>query len=59
MSGVFLLLIAAVNLSVLVGIVRAFRRGARAGALGEAELARHATVGGPDEPRSSAASRGR
>jgi high-affinity nickel-transport protein len=45
-SGTFLLLIAAVNLSVLVGIVRAFRAGRR-GALTAEELARHATVGGP------------
>ncbi len=45
-SGTFLLLIAAVNLSVLVGIVRAFRAGRR-GALTAEEVARHATVGGP------------
>jgi high-affinity nickel-transport protein len=45
-SGTFLLVIAAVNLSVLAGIVRAVRAGRR-GALTAEELARHATVGGP------------
>jgi len=45
-SGAFLLLIAAVNLSVLVGIVRAFRAGRR-GTISAAEVAERATVGGP------------
>ena len=45
-SGTFLLVIAAVNLSVLAGIVRAFRAGRR-GTLTAEEVARCATVGGP------------
>ena len=46
LSGAFLLLIAAVNVGVLAGIVRAFRAGRR-GRLSEVELAECATVAGP------------
>jgi high-affinity nickel-transport protein len=44
-SGTFLLLIAAVNVSVLVGIVRAYRAGRR-GEIGEREVAERMTGGG-------------
>ena len=44
-SGSFLLLIAAVNVSVLAGIVRAYRAGRR-GEIGERELAERVTGGG-------------
>jgi high-affinity nickel-transport protein len=44
-SGAFLLLIAAVNLSVLVGIARVVRAG-RGGRMSERELAERATAGG-------------
>jgi nickel/cobalt transporter (NiCoT) family protein len=45
-SGTFLLLIAAVNVSVLLGILRAYRAGRR-GEIGERELAERMTGGGP------------
>jgi nickel/cobalt transporter (NiCoT) family protein len=45
-SGTFLLLIAALNLAVLLGVVRAFRAG-RGGGLSDREVAERMTPGGP------------